>query len=120
VGANFAQLATRPIGSDPSSPVTTAMGSKVSFVADDKIRIRLACRLSILKRPVPGGLVDGPIAAKTYNSLRGLRLNEADEFAEFQTAEVVYHDDVGDYSTNEPTMGGTADAILMLALWNRP
>ena len=76
--------------------------------------------VQILKKLIPGGLVDGPIAAKTYNSLRGLRLNEPDEFAEFQTAEVVYHDDVGDYSTNEPTMDGTADAILMMALWNRP
>jgi len=46
-------------------------------------------------------------------------LNEPDEFAAFQIAEIVYHDDVGDYSTNEPTMDGTADAILMMALWNR-
>lgn len=75
--------------------------------------------VQILKKLIPGGLVDGPIAAKTYNSLRGLRLNEPDEFAEFQTAEIVYHDDVGDYSTNEPTMDGTADAILMMALWNQ-
>ncbi|HKO96454.1 MAG TPA: glycoside hydrolase family 9 protein [Pyrinomonadaceae bacterium] len=75
--------------------------------------------VQILKKLVPGGLVDGPIAAKTYNSLRGLRLNQADEFAEFQTSEVFYHDDVGDYATNEPTMDGTADAILMMALWSR-
>jgi hypothetical protein len=75
--------------------------------------------VQILKKLVPGGLVDGPIAAKTYNALRGLHLNEPDEFAEFQTTEIVYHDDVGDYSTNEPTMDGTADAILMMALWNR-
>ena len=74
--------------------------------------------VQILKKLVPGGLVDGPIAAKTYNTLRGLHLNQPDEFAEFQTTEVVYHDDVGDYSTNEPTMDGTADAILMFALWN--
>ena len=72
--------------------------------------------VQILKKLVPGGLVDGPIAAKTYASLRGLRLNQADEFAEFQTDEIVYHDDVGDYSTNEPTMDGTADAILMMVL----
>ncbi|HEX3252151.1 MAG TPA: hypothetical protein VHS05_22120 [Pyrinomonadaceae bacterium] len=30
-----------------------------------------------------------------------------------------HHDDVGDYSTNEPTMDGTAAAILMMALWTR-
>ena len=28
----------------------------------------------------------------------------------------VYHDDVNDYSTNEPTMDGTASAILLFAL----
>ena len=76
--------------------------------------------VQILKKLVPGGLVDGPIATKTYNGLVGLRLNQADEFSEFQTAEIVYHDDVGDYSTNEPTMDGTADAVLMMALWSRP
>jgi endoglucanase len=75
--------------------------------------------VQILKKLVPGGLVDGPIAAKTYNSLRGLHLNQPDEFAEFQPTEIIYHDDVGDYSTNEPTMDGTADAILMMALWSR-
>ncbi len=36
-----------------------------------------------------------------------------------QPRDVVYHDDVGDYSTNEPTMDGTADAILVMALWSR-
>lgn len=75
--------------------------------------------VQILKKLVPGGLVDGPIYAKTYASLRGLHLNQPDEFAEFQTGEIVYHDDVGDYSTNEPTMDGTADAILMMVLINR-
>jgi peptidoglycan/xylan/chitin deacetylase (PgdA/CDA1 family) len=75
--------------------------------------------VQLLKKQVPGGLIDGPIASKTYNSLLGLRLNEPDEFAEFQPDTVVYHDDVGDYSTNEPTMDGTADAILMMALFSR-
>ncbi len=74
--------------------------------------------VQLLKKLIPGGLVDGPIYAKTYNTLRGLRLHQPDEFAEFQTSEILYHDDVGDYSTNEPTMDGTADAILMMALWS--
>jgi endoglucanase len=30
----------------------------------------------------------------------------------------VYHDDVQDYSSNEPTMDGTASAILLWALCN--
>jgi hypothetical protein len=75
--------------------------------------------VQLLKKQVVGGLVDGPILTATYNNLRGLRLNERDEFAEFQPKEIVYHDDVGDYATNEPTMDGTADAILMMASMSR-
>lgn len=75
--------------------------------------------VQILKKQVVGGLVDGPVYSSIFNSLKGLRLNEADEFAEFQPKEIVYHDDVGDYSTNEPTMDGTADAILMMAMFGR-
>jgi hypothetical protein len=62
-------------------------------------------------------LLSFELARNKFNSLRGLRLNQPDEFEQFQTAELVYHDDVGDYSTNEPTMDGTADSILMMALW---
>ncbi|MBK7707783.1 MAG: glycoside hydrolase family 9 protein [Acidobacteria bacterium] len=71
-----------------------------------------------LKKQATGGLVDGPIQAATYNGLIGIRLNQPDEFAAVQPKEIVYHDDVGDYSTNEPTMDGTADAILMTAAWS--
>jgi peptidoglycan/xylan/chitin deacetylase (PgdA/CDA1 family) len=72
----------------------------------------------LLKTQIRGGLVDGPIAASTYKGLIGLTLTKPDEFARFQPRDVVYHDDVGDYSTNEPTMDGTADAILVMALWS--
>ncbi|QEG37540.1 glycoside hydrolase family 9 protein [Bythopirellula goksoeyrii] len=69
----------------------------------------------LTRRAVPGGLIDGPVYAKVYESLLGLHLENEDEFAEFQNSHVVYHDDIGDYSTNEPTMDGTADAIFMMA-----
>ena len=75
--------------------------------------------VQLLKKQVRGGLVDGPIAASTYNGLIGLTLHQPDEFALFQPRDVVYHDDVGDYSTNEPTMDGTADAILVMAMFSR-
>ncbi|HRH40913.1 MAG TPA: glycoside hydrolase family 9 protein, partial [Pyrinomonadaceae bacterium] len=75
--------------------------------------------VQLLKKQIPGGLVDGPIDANIYKNLRGLTLNQPDEFAQFQPNEIVYHDDVGDYSTNEPTMDGTADAILMMALFSK-
>ncbi len=72
----------------------------------------------LLKVQVRGGLVDGPIAASTHKGLIGLHLTQPDEFAIFQPRDVLYHDDVGDYATNEPTMDGTADAILVMALYS--
>ena len=69
----------------------------------------------LTKKEVPGGLVDGSVYGSVYNNLAGLRLAAPDEFAEFQNEHVVYHDDFGDYSTNEPTMDGTAGAIFMMA-----
>ncbi len=66
------------------------------------------------KIEVPGGLVDGPIYYTTYKTQLGLRLTQDDAYAPFQNDYVVYHDDIGDYVTNEPTMDGTACAIMMV------
>jgi len=70
----------------------------------------------LLNKAAPGGIVDGPIYMTIYRTLKGLILTEDDEFAAFQNDYVTYHDDIGDYSTNEPTMDGTADSILMWVL----
>ena len=67
------------------------------------------------KYPIDGGLVDGPVYGSIYKNLIGITLNEPDEYAAFQSDLVVYHDDYGDYSTNEPTMDGTASLIYLLA-----
>lgn len=64
---------------------------------------------------IDGGLVDGPVYARTYNNLIGIQLLKPDGYAEFQSDLVVYHDDFGDYSTNEPTMDGTASLIYLLS-----
>lgn len=66
--------------------------------------------------PIDGGLVDGPVYGSIYKNLIGIRLAGPDEYALFQSDLVVYHDDYGDYSTNEPTMDGTASLIYLLAL----
>lgn len=70
---------------------------------------------ALTKREAPGGLVDGPVYGTIYRQLRGLTLTQPDEFAHLQNPYVVYHDDIGDYSTNEPTMDGTAGAIFLMA-----
>lgn len=65
--------------------------------------------------PIDGGLVDGPVYGSIYKNLTGITLYHPDEYAEFQSDLAVYHDDYGDYSTNEPTMDGTASLIYLLA-----
>ena len=50
-----------------------------------------------------------------FKNLIGLKLYQPDEYAAFQSELAVYHDDYGDYSTNEPTMDGTASLIYLLA-----
>lgn len=63
---------------------------------------------------VTGGLVDGPVYAPIFNSLRGVHLEREDVYAPYQNSIVVYHDDNADYSTNEPTMDGTASTTYFL------
>lgn len=57
---------------------------------------------------ISGGLVDGPIYGSIWDKLIGIKLYKPDTFAAFQSPLVIYHDDYGDYSSNEPTMDGTA------------
>lgn len=59
-----------------------------------------------------GGLVDGPVYSNIFNDLRGVNMTgipkvPGQDYERFQ-GEMVYHDALGDYSTNEPTMDGTA------------
>lgn len=67
--------------------------------------------------PIDGGLVDGPVYTSIYKNLIGIQLTKPDAYAEFQSDLAVYHDDYGDYSTNEPTMDGTASLVYLLAAY---
>jgi hypothetical protein len=66
-----------------------------------------------------GGLVDGPVYRSIFQSLKWVRLHQEDEFAPFNTGFIVYHDDLGDYSTNEPIMDGTANLAYLLSAVSR-
>lgn len=72
--------------------------------------------IAVLKKEVRGGLVDGPVANSIFGSLKGVSIREPDPLAAFQDERAVFHDDIQDYSTNEPTMDGTASAILLWAV----
>lgn len=68
-----------------------------------------------LKVELTGAMLDGPVYTSIYRNLRGISLHDPDEYAPFNTGFIVYHDDVGDYSTNEPIMDGTANLSYLLA-----
>lgn len=68
------------------------------------------------KIQVTGGLVDGPVYCNIFKSLKGVHLRNEDKYAQFQNNTVVYHDDYSDYSTNEPTMDGTASTTIFLGI----
>ena len=70
---------------------------------------------NLLKIQLTGGLIDGPVYRSIFQNLRGISLHDPDEYADFNTSFIVYHDDVGDYSTNEPIMDGTANLTYLFA-----
>jgi len=65
--------------------------------------------------PVSGGLVDGPVYNSIFKNLRGVHLSKPDVYERFQSDMAVYHNDYADYSTNEPTMDGTASLTYLLS-----
>ena len=63
----------------------------------------------------PGGLIDGPIQKDLFEERAGESLTRPDDLAIFNEGEAVYHDDYGDYSSNEPTMDGSAGLTFYFA-----
>lgn len=70
-----------------------------------------------------GGLVDGPVYETIFSSLKGVNLTDdmphvvSNAYEKFQPGDVVYHDVTHDYSTNEPTMDGTASLTFPLSFY---
>ena len=62
-----------------------------------------------------GGLIDGPVDRALFMERAGQALTKEDEFALLNTGAAVYHDDIGDYASNEPTMDGSAGLTYYFA-----
>lgn len=62
-----------------------------------------------------GGLIDGPILKELFVERAGASLTREDPFADLNNGQAVYHDDIGDYASNEPTMDGTAGLAYYFA-----
>ncbi len=72
----------------------------------------------------PGGLVDGPVYSAIFNRLEGVDLHGIDysigvpnNYEDFQMDMLVFHDNINDFSTNEPTMDGTASLTFPLSTY---
>lgn len=96
--------APRPIGS--ISPDSAGNGFRIGIPF-------IWCSKNDLELQLTGGLLDGPVYRSIYKNLLGIALRDPDEYAAFNTGFIVYHDDVGDYSTNEPIMDGTANLTYL-------
>ena len=68
----------------------------------------------INKEVIKGSLVDGPLWSSIHEGMLQISLSEPDEYKMFQPKHITYWDDWADYSTNEPTMDGSADLFLLL------
>ncbi|MBN3582484.1 glycoside hydrolase family 9 protein [Algoriphagus aestuarii] len=72
----------------------------------------------LLNVSVKGSLVDGPIWTSIHQNMLGIELSEPDEYAHLQPPHVKYMDDWMDYSTNEPTLDGSAELLMILTYLN--
>ncbi len=61
-----------------------------------------------------GTCIEGPMARSTWNAM-GISLKDPDEYAAFQSGTAVYHDDVNDWATNEPTIWQASLTLCMLS-----
>jgi hypothetical protein len=71
------------------------------------------------KEVIKGSLVDGPLWSSIHEGMLQISLSEPDEYRHLQPSHITYWDDWADYSTNEPTMDGSADLFLILAYLNQ-
>ena len=68
----------------------------------------------INKESIKGSLIDGPLRSSIHDRMLGIQLSEPDEYMHLQPEHIKYWDDWADYSTNEPTLDGSAELLLMM------
>ena len=68
-----------------------------------------------LNREITGGLIDGPVYNFIFKSRAGMGMRKPDQTPALNRGIAVYHNDIGDYATNEPTMDGTASLTYYFA-----
>lgn len=68
----------------------------------------------ILDAEIRGMCIEGPMSLAEWQGM-GIVLSDADEYTAFQSDDAVYHDDVADWATNEPTIFQCALTVCAVA-----
>ncbi|WP_242092256.1 glycoside hydrolase family 9 protein [Aestuariivivens sediminicola] len=95
------------------NPWNSSMITEIPENADTPVDVHMPF-WKIKKEAIKGSLVDGPIWTSILDNMIGIELSAPDEYAHLQPQHIKYHDDWADYSTNEPTLDGSAELLLIL------
>jgi len=94
------------------NPWNSSMITEIPENADTPVDVHMPF-WRISKQSIKGSLVDGPLWTTIHNKMLGLDLSEPDEYLHLQAKHIIYQDDWADYSTNEPTLDGSAELLLI-------
>lgn len=99
------------------NPWSSSMLTGIPEHADHPVDVHMPF-WRILNIPVKGSLVDGPLWSSIHENMLGIELSEPDEYEHLQPKYIKYMDDWMDYSTNEPTLDGSAELLMILTFLN--
>ena len=100
------------------NPWNSCMITEIPDNADTPVDVHMPFWM-IYKKSIKGSLVDGPLWAHIRDKMLAIKLSEVDEYAHLQPEHVKYYDDWADYSTNEPTLDGSAELLMILTQMSR-
>ncbi len=95
------------------NPWNSSMITEIPENADTPVDVHMPF-WRINKESIKGSLVDGPLWSTIHDKMLGIVLSKPDEYQYLQPSHIKYHDDWADYSTNEPTLDGSAELLLIL------
>lgn len=95
------------------NPWASSMITEIPENADTPVDVHMPF-WKIYKKSISGSLVDGPLWTTIHDKMLSIRNAEPDEYAHLQPHHIKYLDDWADYSTNEPTLDGSAELLLIL------
>jgi hypothetical protein len=95
------------------NPWNSSMITEIPEQADTPVDVHMPF-WRINQEAIKGSLVDGPLWTSIHDNMLAIELSEPDEYAHLQPPHIKYWDDWMDYSTNEPTLDGSAELILIL------